>query len=108
MAAGPYCGVLMADMEADVIKVKHPEAELAKVSRIGDAINRGEWREGVGGVACPIFNGFERPVAALGISGPLERLPLARMKQFAPRVVELAAELSTAMGYVKGHFIESV
>lgn len=83
------------------------KAELAKIARVGYAINRGEWREGVGGVASPVFNAFERPVAALGISGPLERLTIARMKQFAPRVVEVAAELSKAMGYIKGYFNES-
>lgn len=80
------------------------KAELARVGRAGYAINRGEWREGVGGVASPVFNGFERPVAALGISGPLERLTLARMKQFAPRVVAVAGEFSKAMGYIEGSF----
>src|SRR5690606_39898152 len=31
--------------------------ELAEVSRVGYAINQGEWREGIGGVAAPVFNG---------------------------------------------------
>lgn len=84
------------------------KAELAKVARVGYAINRGEWREGVGGLAAPVFNGFERPIAALGISGPLERLTVARMKEVAPRVVEVTADLSRAMGYVRGYFNESV
>lgn len=80
------------------------KAELTEVARVGYAINRGEWREGVGGVAAPVFNGFERPIAALGISGPLDRLTMARMKEVAPRVVEVTADLSKAMGYVGGYF----
>lgn len=82
--------------------------ELAKVARVGYAINRGEWREGVGGLASPIFNGFDRPIAALGISGPLDRLSIARMEEFAPQVVAAAAGLSRAMGYVNGYFNERV
>ncbi|MFO1335772.1 MAG: IclR family transcriptional regulator, partial [Piscinibacter sp.] len=73
-------------------------AELAKASRVGYAVNRGEWRDGVGGLAATVFNGFERPVAALGISGPLDRLTPARMKTLAPRVIEVAAQLSRSMG----------
>jgi len=69
---------------------------------------RGEWRDGVGGLAATVFNGFERPVAALGISGPLDRLTPARMKTLAPRVIEVAAQLSRSMGYTKGYFGESV
>lgn len=80
------------------------KAELAKVVRAGYAINRGEWRADVGGLAAPIFNGFDRPIAAVGISGPLARLTPARMKELAPRVVEVAGELSRAMGYVRGYF----
>ena len=83
-------------------------AELAKASRVGYAVNRGEWRDGVGGLAATVFNGFERPVAALGISGPLDRLTPARMKTLAPRVIEVAAQLSRSMGYTKGYFGESV
>lgn len=82
--------------------------ELAKAARVGYAINRGEWREGVGGLAAPVFDGFERPVAALGISGPLDRLTPGRMKELAPRVIEVTAQLSQAMGYTKGYFGESV
>ncbi|WP_027016017.1 IclR family transcriptional regulator [Comamonas composti] len=77
------------------------KAELTQAARIGYAVNRGEWREGVGGVASPIFNGFERPIAALGISGPTERLTAARLKQLAPHVLQAAAGLSKAMGYLK-------
>jgi len=73
--------------------------ELADVARQGYAINRGEWREAIGGVASPIFSGLERPVAALGISGPLERLAPAKMKQYVPLIQQAAAAISRQLGY---------
>lgn len=84
------------------------KAELARVARIGYAINRGEWRETVGGLAAPIFDGLDRVIAAIGISGPLERLTPARMKEYAPATMRAAAEISHAMGYRRGYFGESV
>ena len=75
--------------------------ELARAAANGYAINRGEWRESVGGVAAPIFDAFGQPAAAIGISGPLERLSVKRMKELAPAVQEAALKISRAMGYLK-------
>ncbi|MDQ2927464.1 MAG: IclR family transcriptional regulator, partial [Pseudomonadota bacterium] len=86
---------------ATIVELRALKADLAKAARLGYAINRGEWREGVGGVAAPVFNGFAKPVAAIGISGPLDRLSLARMKAFAPAVVAAAADLSRDLGLVR-------
>lgn len=72
---------------------------LDEARRIGFAINRGEWREDVGGLAAPIFDGLKRPVAALGISGPLTRLTPARLEELAAQVVDAAARLSSALGH---------
>jgi DNA-binding IclR family transcriptional regulator len=73
--------------------------DLAGVRRAGYAVNRGEWRESVGGVAVAVFNGLNQVVAGLGISGPLERLSLARMRELAPLVKRCAQQISAAMGY---------
>lgn len=78
--------------------------ELADVMRIGYAINRGEWRQGIGGVAAPVFNGLDKIVAALGISGPLERLSTQKMAEAAPQVQRAARQLSAHMGYHGGYF----
>ncbi|MGF6757373.1 IclR family transcriptional regulator [Paraburkholderia sp. GAS42] len=80
------------------------KTELAKVARFGYAINRGEWRETVGGVASPIFNALGAAVAAIGISGPLERLSQKRMKAFTPDVLAAGADISRAMGYRHPYF----
>jgi DNA-binding IclR family transcriptional regulator len=77
------------------------KAELARAAANGYAMNRGEWRESVGGVAAPIFDAFGAPAAAIGISGPLERLSAKRMKELAPAVQEAALNISRAMGYRK-------
>jgi DNA-binding IclR family transcriptional regulator len=77
--------------------------ELDQVSRSGYAINRGEWRDGVGGVAAPVFSGLDRPVAALGISGPLDRLTEDRMHDTAQLVMDAAQALSRQMGYQGGY-----
>lgn len=73
--------------------------ELSKVAQQGYAINRGEWRDNVAGLAVAIFNNHGQAVAALGISGPLERLGPAKMKRFSRDVIASAHEVSVAMGY---------
>lgn len=73
--------------------------ELAQVRQQGYAINRGEWRETVGGIAAPIFDAARRPLAAIGISGPVERLRPLKMKEFTPEVVRAAHAISEALGY---------
>lgn len=78
--------------------------ELSDAARIGYAINRGEWRQGIGGIAAPVFNGLGKVVAALGVSGPLERLTHQKMAEIAPITQQNAKELSAHMGYSSGYF----
>jgi DNA-binding IclR family transcriptional regulator len=78
--------------------------ELARIARFGYAVNRGEWRETVGGVAAPIFDGLGTVVAAIGISGPLERLGQKRIKVLIPDVLRAGGEISRALGYRRPYF----
>jgi IclR family transcriptional regulator, KDG regulon repressor len=48
--------------------------ELEEIRLRGHSSNRGEWREGVGGLAVPLWSPFDEVVAALGFSGPSERI----------------------------------
>lgn len=73
--------------------------ELRQIREQGFAVNRGEWRETVGGVAAAVFDTSRRAVAAVGISGPLERLKPARIKAFTPQVVAAAHGISEALGF---------
>ncbi|HTJ98024.1 MAG TPA: IclR family transcriptional regulator [Bordetella sp.] len=96
---GRHASVLQAHTPKTITAMAALEEELRKIRRQGYAANRGEWRATVGGVAVAIFNSLSQPVAALGISGPLERLGAARMRELAPVVAECARQVSELMGY---------
>lgn len=70
--------------------------EMARIRKAGYAINRGEWREGVFGVAAPILDASGRAVAAIGLSGPQARFRPKAMKAYAPLVMAAARDLSRA------------
>jgi IclR family transcriptional regulator, KDG regulon repressor len=78
--------------------------ELRKVQDQGYAVNRGEWHESVGGVAMVVFNGLDQPVAAVGISGPLDRLTDNPIEECAPYVRECALAISHELGYQHNDF----
>jgi len=59
----------------------------------GYAINRGEWREGVWGIAAPIFGPDGNVIAAFGLSGPEARIR-PRLKDYTALVLQHAARIS--------------
>jgi DNA-binding IclR family transcriptional regulator len=71
------------------------EREMARTRELGYAVNRGEWRASVGGVAAPISNGHGEVVAAVGLSGPIERMKRERLKMLAADVVRAAQGISS-------------
>jgi len=91
------------DMEVfTALTVKSRQAldkELERVRRKGYAVNRGEWRGGVRGLAAPVFDGRGWVVAAIGIAGPGERLSDAAIQAMAPVVVSAAESLSRELGF---------
>ncbi len=97
-----YADALVKNTRATLASITALKKDLAKAEKTGYAVNRGEWREGVGGVATAIFNNHGDPVAAVGISGPLDRLTPSFVKKFAPEVVKCAQSISHDMGYRVG------
>ena len=72
--------------------------ELAEVRARGYAVNRGEWCESVCGVAAIIFDADRRPAAAIGISGPVDRLRPAALRRHRADVVAAARRVSAELG----------
>ena len=70
--------------------------EAAKTRARGYAVNRGEWRASVWGIAAPVFNRQSKVIAAVGISGPGERVE-PNIVPFADAVCEAAKRLSAAL-----------
>ncbi|ETF04350.1 IclR family transcriptional regulator [Advenella kashmirensis W13003] len=98
---------LIRHTENTITTLASLKEELATIARVGYAINRGEWRNNVGGIAAPVFDGHNKAVAALGISGPLERLTMDNMKRWSSVVLDAASEISRESGYRRGYFGES-
>jgi len=74
------------------------QRELIKVRANGYAINRGEWREGVWGVAAPILDASGTVTAALGVSGPANRYQPKALRTLIPLVCAAARDVSIRMG----------
>ena len=73
-------------------------AHLALIRRQGYAVDDEEYIAGVRCVGAPIFSPGGRVVAALSVSGPASRLTPERIRDVAPRVKEIAQEISARMG----------
>ena len=56
-----YADQLQRHTPATIVTMPLLKDELRKVVRAGYAINRGEWREGVGGLAVALFNSLTSP-----------------------------------------------
>ena len=102
-----HASELIRHTENTITTISALRDELADIARIGYAINRGEWRNNVGGIAAPVFDGHNRVIAAFGISGPLERFTIENMKHWSPVVLDAAREISRESGYRRGYFGES-
>jgi IclR family KDG regulon transcriptional repressor len=74
------------------------KTELKKIRQQGWAVNRGEFREEISGVAVPIFDAHGKAIASAGISGPTERFRPAAIRKWLPLVQAAGHELSRMMG----------
>ncbi|MCL4181984.1 MAG: IclR family transcriptional regulator [Burkholderiaceae bacterium] len=74
-------------------------AHLAGVRSVGYAINRGEYRADVAGVAAPIFDSSGLVVAALGVSLPTARAAPQFLKELGTLAAKEARDISMALGW---------
>lgn len=92
-------GELKEFTERTITDPKLLQRELLRIREMGYAVNRGEWRATVGGMAAPIFDARRECCAAVGISGPMDRMTPVIMRELAPVVIETAAAISRELGF---------
>ena len=73
-------------------------AELERVRAQGFAITKEEWRQGVWSIAAPIRDHAGAAVAAIGVSGPADRMRSILLRQCKPAVLEAAEAISAELG----------
>lgn len=73
--------------------------ELAEVRARGFALNTGEYRGEIVGVAVPVRDASGGVVAAVSVSGPAYRFSITDATALAPTIQAAAAEISRKLGY---------
>lgn len=73
--------------------------ELTHVRRVGFAVNRGEWREGVNGIAAVIFDHRHQAAAAVGITSPAGRVGTPVVHRLAAIIFSTAETISSELGH---------
>jgi DNA-binding IclR family transcriptional regulator len=102
MAAGSAAQVLLAweepeRMHRGLREAKFTATMLSGVRRRGWAQSVAEREAGVASVSAPVRGPANRVVAAVSISGPIERLTRQPGRVHAPAVLKAAAHLSQAL-----------
>ena len=72
--------------------------ELELTRKRGYAVSQGERVEGVSCVAAPIFDGAEKVIGAITISGPSTRFSEQKIKEYAELLIKTTGQVSQAMG----------
>jgi IclR family acetate operon transcriptional repressor len=73
--------------------------DFERIRRRGYAIDNEEHEEGVGCVACPVFDHTGAPVAAMSVSGPSARILHADTADLAALIRRHAADTSATLGH---------
>jgi len=85
-----------------IVALSTMEREFARIRRQGYAIDDVEFEDGVRCVGAPIFDHRGTPIAAISVSAPLSRMPLARTHEVGAMVRDGVASISRAMGWGSG------
>jgi DNA-binding IclR family transcriptional regulator len=81
-----------------ITNVKDLRSELDRVRSEGWASTLGELEEGFNGVAVPVSDALGRCRASLSVSGPVYRMPPARLPEIAVLCKKAAGEISASLG----------
>jgi DNA-binding IclR family transcriptional regulator len=91
-------GKVLLAWAPDAARFDVSERELATVRRSGFAASVAEREPGVASVSAPVFGGPGVLVAAISVSGPIDRLGSNPGRRLGPTVVDAARELTAAIG----------
>ena len=72
--------------------------ELAVIRKTGYAYSMSAWREGVHSVAGVVLGPGQQALAAIGVSGPAERLPRERLMVLSNSVLNACTQIGDALG----------
>ncbi len=98
-ALAPVKNRLKAHTEKSIVRLGDLRKQLEDIRTTGYALNTGEWRAQVVGAAAPIRDASGQVIAALGISGPAERLEIDLLRKNAVRLIEVTEMISRRLGY---------
>src|SRR5262249_14433863 len=82
-------------------KRKEIEHDLEEARERGYAVNRGEFRAGVCGIAAPVRDRSGGVVAAVGVWGSEKNILGSRREELAHMTVAAARDISREMGFVE-------
>lgn len=85
--------------ENTVSNLQELQAEVERVRRAGYACDLEENELHIRCVAAPIWDHTGAVNASLSITGPAVRMPMTRLRQFAPLVVQAGLKISREMGF---------
>jgi DNA-binding IclR family transcriptional regulator len=91
-------GKVLLGWSSDASRFEVAAKDLAAVRKRGWAASVGEREAGVASVSAPVFDGAGSVVAAVSVSGPIDRLGLHPGRRLGTAVTAAAAELSAALG----------
>lgn len=74
-------------------------AELERCRERGYSVDDAENEPGIRAVGAPVLDYRGRPVAALSVAGPEQRVPATRLDELGLATCEVARELSLRLGY---------
>ena len=78
------------------------ESDLEETRARGYALNRGEFRSGVCGIAVPVRDRSNGVVASIGIWGAEKNILGARREELARMAMSAARDISRSLGFVEG------
>jgi DNA-binding IclR family transcriptional regulator len=85
-----------------IVTVGGLKRELAKVRDKGYALDDEEDEIGVRCIGVPVFDSFQRAVAAISLAGTTEQIPLDRIRPLARALKQTASEISLRLNPLRG------